>query len=131
MTAQTPGIGSVACANTARCPLLSVDVQGAASLRERAQEDAQLSRALVTVFLTPSSMNVLEARLRKRGTDSGATMEKRLRAARQENEQWRHFNYLPRSGTVEEDLRRMLAIVDAEKMRSSRNAPPELAHDEA
>ncbi len=106
--------------------LLSVDVQGAASLQERAREDAELSRALVTVFLAPPSMKALEERLRKRGTDSQTIIEKRLRVARQENACWRQFGYLLRSSTVEEDLRRMLAIVDAEKMRSSRNQPPEL-----
>ena len=33
--------------------LLNVDVQGAATIRERALEDQELNRALVTVFLTP------------------------------------------------------------------------------
>ena len=35
--------------------LLNVDVQGAATIRERAQEDPELKRALVSVFLTPPS----------------------------------------------------------------------------
>src|SRR6516162_6439337 len=50
--------------------LLNVDVQGASAIREAAQEDPELRRALVTVFLTPPSLEVLEARLKKRGTDS-------------------------------------------------------------
>src|SRR5204863_3485332 len=33
--------------------LLTVDVQGAATIRERAQEDPELKRALVMVFQTP------------------------------------------------------------------------------
>src|SRR4051812_8409622 len=33
--------------------LLNVDVQGAASIRKRAEEDPELERSLVTVFLTP------------------------------------------------------------------------------
>src|SRR5947209_3522213 len=52
--------------------LLTVDVQGAATIRARAEEDPELKRALVTVFLTPQSLSVLEERLRKRGTDSPA-----------------------------------------------------------
>jgi len=47
--------------------LLSVDVQGAASIRERAEEDPELKRSLVTVFLTPPSLAELEPRLRRRG----------------------------------------------------------------
>src|ERR1035438_5358061 len=37
--------------------LLTVDVQGAATIREKAQEDPELKRALVSVFLTPPSMD--------------------------------------------------------------------------
>jgi guanylate kinase len=105
--------------------LLNVDVQGAATIREKAQEDPELKRALVSVFLTPRSMRVVEGRLRKRGTDSEAVIQKRLGVARQEIAQWKHFDYLLLSGTIQEDLQRMLAIVEAEKMRSLRVQAPE------
>lgn len=106
--------------------LLNVDVQGAATIRERAQEDQELRRALISVFLTPPSIAILEQRLRKRGTDSSATIQKRLAVARQEIAQWKHFDYLLLSDTIQEDLRRMLAVVEAEKMRTAREQPPEL-----
>src|SRR5947207_9135145 len=105
--------------------LLNVDVQGAATIRERAIEDAELKRALVTVFLTPPSIAVLEERLRKRGTDAPAIIQKRLGVARQEIAQWKNFDYLLISTSINEDLRRMLAIVEAEKMRSGRVQAPE------
>jgi guanylate kinase len=106
--------------------LLNVDVQGAATIREKAQEDAELKRALVSVFLTPPSMEIVEQRLRKRGTDAEAVIQKRLGVARQEIAQWRHFDYLLLSSTVPEDLRRTLAIVEAEKMRTGRVPAPEV-----
>jgi guanylate kinase len=106
--------------------LLNVDVQGAATIRERAQEDAELKRALVTVFLTPPSISVLEERLRKRGTDAPAVIQKRLGVARQEIAQWKNFDYLLISTSIAEDLRRLLAIVEAEKMRSARVPAPEI-----
>jgi guanylate kinase len=105
--------------------LLNVDVQGAAAIRARALEDPELAGALVTVFLTPPSMTILEQRLRKRGTDAPAVIQKRLSVARQEIAQWKNFDYLLLSTTVDEDLRRMLAIVEAEKMKSARATPPE------
>jgi guanylate kinase len=105
--------------------LLNIDVQGAATIRARAQEDAELSRALISVFLTPPSLSVLEERLCKRGTDSAAVIQKRLGVARQEIAQYKHFDYLLISGSIQEDLRRMLAIVEAEKMRVARVPPPE------
>jgi len=105
--------------------LLNVDVQGAATIREKAQEDAELKRALMSVFLTPPSMEIVERRLRTRGTDSEAVIQKRLSVARQEIAQWKNFDYLLLSSSIEEDLRRMLAIVEAEKMRSARVQAPE------
>jgi guanylate kinase len=106
--------------------LLSVDVQGAAAIRSRAEEDPELKRALISVFLTPPSLAVLEARLRKRGTDSAAAIQKRLGEARQEIARWKNFEYLLISDSISEDLRRMQAIIEAEKMRSARAVPPEL-----
>ncbi len=105
--------------------LLNVDVQGAATIRECAEEDPELKRALVTVFLTPGSLAVLEQRLRKRGTDAPAVIQKRLSVARQEIAQWKNFDYLLISTTVQEDLRRMLAVIEAEKMRAARAHAPE------
>ena len=105
--------------------LLNVDVQGAAAIRQKAEEDSELKRSLVTVFLTPPTTSVLEERLRRRGTDSTAVIQKRLSVARQEIAQWKHFDYLLVSGTIAEDLRRMLAIVEAERMRSGRVQAPE------
>ena len=78
-----------------------------------------------SVFLTPPSIGILETRLRKRDTDAPAVIQKRLAVARHELAQWRHFDYLLISDTIPEDLRRMLTIVEAEKMRSSRATPPE------
>jgi len=104
--------------------VLNVDVQGAATIRERAENDSELKDVLVTVFLTPQSLDVLEQRLRKRGKDSPAVIQKRLSVARQELAQWKNFNYLVISTTIAEDLRRMLAIVEAEKMRVSRSSAP-------
>jgi len=105
--------------------LLNVDVQGAATIRKCAEEDVELERALVSVFLTPPSITVLEERLRRRGTDTPAVIQKRLGVARQEIAQWKNFDYLLISRSVQEDLKGMQAIVDAEKMRTARSKAPE------
>ena len=105
--------------------LLNVDVQGVASIRARAEEDSELRRSLVTVFLTPPTAAIVEQRLQKRGTDSPSAIQKRLSVARQEVAQWKNFDYLLISTSIKEDLRLMQAIVDAEKMRSGRAKPPE------
>jgi len=103
--------------------LINVDVQGAASIRKAAEADASLGRALVTVFLTPPSTGILEERLRKRALDSEEVIQRRLAVARQEAAQWRHFDYLLVSASPEEDTRRGLAILEAERMRCGRSVP--------
>jgi len=104
--------------------LLIVDVQGAAAIRAHAEGDAELKRALVTVFLAPPSMAVLEQRLKKRGMDSPAAIQKRLGVARQEIAQSKNFDYLIVSSSIAEDLRRMAALLDAEQMKQSRAPLP-------
>lgn len=104
--------------------LLNVDVQGAAAIRAHAEEDSELKTALVTVFLTPPSMSILEVRLKKRGQDSPQIMAKRLSVARQEIVQWKNFDYLIVSSSIAEDVRRLQAILDAEQMRQGRAQLP-------
>src|SRR5207247_8066627 len=104
--------------------LLNVDVQGAAAIRAHAEQDAELKRALVTVFLTPPSMAVLEARLKKRGQDPPPAIAKRLSVARQEIAQWKNFDYLVVSSSIAEDVRRLQAVLDAEQMRQTRAQLP-------
>jgi guanylate kinase len=105
--------------------LLNVDVQGAATIREKAQSEPELSRALVTVFLTPTSLVEIERRLKRRGADSPEVIRKRVAMARQEIAQWKHFDYLLISTSKHEDLRLALAVVEAEKMRVNRSETPE------
>jgi guanylate kinase len=107
--------------------ILSVDVQGAASIRAQARRDPELGRALVSVFLTPPSLAVLEQRLRGRNTDAPEVIQRRLQVARREIEEGRHFDYLILSGSKEEDLRRLQAVFEAEKLRPARQPLPAVA----
>ena len=105
--------------------LLNVDVQGAATIRKQVRQEPELERALVTIFLTPPSLAILAERLKKRASDTPEEIQKRLGDARKEIAQWNQFDYLLISSTIPEDLRRMLAIVEAEKMRTAGAQPPE------
>jgi guanylate kinase len=104
--------------------LINVDVQGVATIRGKAVNEPELKRSLVTMFLTPASIAELEQRLRRRGTDSEKVIARRLRAAKRELKHWGRFDYLLISDTMESDLRRALAIIDAEKMRCVRSIAP-------
>jgi guanylate kinase len=106
--------------------LLNVDVQGAAAIRAKTESDPELRRALVTIFLTPRSLSVLEERLIRRGKDSATSIQKRLSVARQELAQWKHFDYLVLSDSIAQDVERIQAIIRAERMRTGRVPPPTL-----
>ncbi len=61
------------------CVLLVIDVQGGFQVRQKVPD-------VLLVFVQPPSLEVLEARLRARGTDNEATIERRLTNARREIE---------------------------------------------
>ena len=106
--------------------ILTVDVQGAKALQDAASTDPELRSALVSVFLTPQTLSELEVRLCRRNQNTAVDLERRLSEARLEIQRWNEFQYLIVSTTIPEDLRRMLAVVDAAKMRSTRCAAPEI-----
>ena len=100
--------------------LLTIDVQGAASIRKLAQTDPEIARALVTVFLTPPSRQELETRLNGRGTETPEVLARRLQEATRELEQAPEFDYLLLSETREKDLAALEEIVHAEHRRTKR-----------
>jgi guanylate kinase len=105
--------------------LLNVDVQGAATICKKAMDEPELKRVLVTIFLTPTSLTEIEARLNRRGADSPEVIRRRVAMAKQEIAQWKSFDYLLVSSSKQEDLRLALAIIEAEKMRVTRSRAPE------
>jgi guanylate kinase len=107
--------------------ILTIDVQGAAQVRKLAAGDPRLSRALVTVFLMPPSLKVLEQRLKKRGTDAHESIARRLAEARREMAQWRAYDYVVVTGTIKDDHRNIRTILEAERFRSVRAQFPEVA----
>jgi guanylate kinase len=98
--------------------MMDVDIQGAA--RIRADADARLQAALVDIFLMPPSLDEVRRRLLKRGTETPGQLEVRLRNAETEMAQWKNYRYTILSGTPMQDFENFRAIMQAERMRSSR-----------
>lgn len=97
--------------------LLNIDVQGAAQMRETARHDELLNGRVATVFIMPPSIEELERRLRGRGTDADDEVQRRMKVALEEIEQAHHYDYVLRSGTMDEDFDSLRSIYRAEKMR--------------
>ena len=100
---------------------LDIDVQGAAMVR--ANEHPEIRQALVDVFLMPATLDVLRARLAKRGTETPEQIALRLRNAAGEMQHWPNYRYAIITGSKEEDLENFRAIMRAERLASARLYP--------
>ena len=94
--------------------LFDIDWQGAKQMRERLGDD------VVSVFVLPPSLGELRARLERRAQDSAASIGARLEAARQEIERWRNYEYVVVNDDLQRAYRDVVAIVTAERLRSTR-----------
>jgi guanylate kinase len=93
--------------------ILEIDVQGAASIRERI-DDA------VSIFILPPSFELLRERLLARGTDSPAELEKRLRGAPAEVKQHENFQYVILNDDINRASQQLAAVIYAERARRER-----------
>jgi len=98
--------------------LLDIDVQGALTIRQT--DDAMVRDSLVDVFIMPPTIEELEKRLRKRGTETEEQVQMRLATGREESKLWRLYKYTILSGSMEEDLTKFRAIMRAERYLSRR-----------
>ncbi|HKK73168.1 MAG TPA: guanylate kinase [Candidatus Krumholzibacteria bacterium] len=106
-----------AVAREGRIPVLDIDVQGGVEVIERFGD-----LSVCSVFVFPPDLEVLEQRLRGRGTDDEATVSRRLANAREEIPRAEHYRYW----VVNDDLERarddLRAILRAERLRRERHA---------
>jgi guanylate kinase len=88
------------------------DVQGAASIKKLAPE-------AVLVFISPSSLDELEERIRARGSDDEERVQRRLHTAREEMARQREFEYVIVNvpGRLEATADRLVEILDVERLR--------------
>lgn len=98
--------------------LIDIDTRGAATIRQC--DSAFIRDALADVFILPPSLEELQRRLRKRGTESGEQIAVRLRNAAVEMEGWRDYKYAIISGSMEEDIEKFRAVMRAERYLSRR-----------
>ena len=85
---------------------IEIDVQGALQVKENVKGDN-----LVLVFLIPPSIEELENRIRSRGTEEEATIQKRLKRAKEELIKQKHYEYIVINDTVEQAAKDIEAII--------------------
>ncbi|GAB6050977.1 guanylate kinase [Hydrogenophilus islandicus] len=93
--------------------LLEIDWQGARQVKARFP-------ALVSIFILPPSFAELEARLRKRASDSDAVIARRLANAREELRHVDEFDYAIINDSLETATEQLRAVVSAERCRTAK-----------
>lgn len=92
-------------------PFLDIDVQGAEQLRDDSGLDA------VFVFLAPPSLEDLEKRISRRGSESEERMRERLRVAGDEITRIPEFDYLVVNDDLEVTVSQLYSVVSAERLK--------------
>jgi guanylate kinase len=101
------------CIRLGRDMILDIDVQGAQKIKRK------YARA-VSIFLLPPSWRELKRRLARRGTDGRETIRRRLDNARGEMSDIIQYDYFVVNREVEESLKLLRSIVEAERAKTSR-----------
>ncbi len=90
--------------------ILAIEIQGARKVRELFPE-------VITIFVKPPSLEVLEARLRERKGEDGAVLERRLQLAREEMGWISEYEYTILNEDLEEAAGQLQAVIVAERCR--------------
>ena len=89
--------------------LLDIDVQGAKQIRAAAETSPELARSVHFILIAPPSLEILESRLRGRGSESEEQLALRLGTARSELANYRLYDYV----VVNDDLEQATADLAA------------------
>lgn len=109
----TPKAPVEAWLNEGKDVILEIEVQGGRQIKTVAPE-------CVSLFILPPSLEVLEQRLRGRGTETDEVIADRMAQAKGEIECVRDYDYAVINDTVEQAVKEIEAIITAEKLRVSR-----------
>lgn len=93
-----------------RDTLLEIDTQGAFLVKEKFPDG-------IFIFIVPPNFEVLEHRLRGRNTDTEETIRKRLYLFKEEIKQIPMYDYIVVNDDIEDTVKKVKAIIDAEHLR--------------
>ena len=98
--------------NSGKDVLLEIDSQGAQQVRK-------IFSNIVSIFVLPPSLEVLEGRLRDRNQDSKEVIAKRMDAAKEEISHVSEYDYVIINDNMDIALRDLVCVVQSERLRMS------------
>lgn len=104
--------------------VLEIEVQGGVQVIKSTPD-------VVSIFIVPPSMEVLEKRLRGRGTEDEATIAKRIATAKGEIPQSKYYDYIVVNDDLDTVVNEIAAIIEAEKHKYIRNKDLQILMDVA
>lgn len=110
----TPRGPLMAAIESGRDIITDIDWQGTQQLQ------AKIGADLVSVFILPPSMAALEARLKSRAQDSDEVVRGRMAKSSEELSHWDAYDYVVVNDDFEDSVRRVEAILTAERVRRLR-----------
>ncbi|MDD3049592.1 MAG: guanylate kinase [Candidatus Cloacimonetes bacterium] len=99
--------------NQGKHVIMDIDIQGAESIRKSDIDS-------VSIFILPPDLEILEKRLRDRGTDNEESIRKRLYNARKEIEKISDYEYLVINDDLNDAVTEIEAIIKAEENKVKR-----------
>ena len=93
--------------------ILEIEVQGCKKIKEQNPD-------CVSIFIMPPSMEVLEKRLRGRGTETEDVILRRMERAKEEIALAAEYDYIVVNGPIEECVDDVFSVIRAEKLKASR-----------
>jgi guanylate kinase len=100
--------------------LLDIDVQGAEQIKRKLPE-------AISIFIMPPNRAELERRLRERSQDSEPVIQKRLKAAGREIENYRKYDYILVNDRLEDSVSTLEAILLSERLKRNERADEKLS----
>ena len=98
--------------NSGKDILLEIDGQGARQVRK-------IFSDVVSIFILPPSLEVLEDRLKNRNQDSKEVIAKRMAAAKEEISHVSEYDYVIINDNIDIALRDLVSVVQSERLRAS------------
>lgn len=93
--------------------ILIIEVEGGGNVKKIFPEAKK-------IFIVPPSMEELEARLRKRGTDSDEAISERLRIAETELKRAEEYDYIIENSVLEDAVSDVMSIIRAGQLEISK-----------
>jgi guanylate kinase len=93
--------------------IMVLDIQGGMAIKRKYPES-------VLIFILPPNMKELERRLRKRATDKGKELKKRMDNALKEISFLPHYDYVVVNKNLHDTIKIVDQIINAEKYKSKR-----------